>query len=392
MKYNFDEIIDRKGTNSIKYDFAEEEKGRDDLLPLWVADMDFKLPKEVEERLEERVKHGIFGYTKAKDDYYKAVAKWFYDVHDWRIDPGWIVITPGVVYAIAAAIRAFTKKGDGVIIQQPVYYPFYNSIIKNERKAVNNELLFKDGRYSIDFDDFEKKIRENDVKMFILCSPHNPVGRVWTKEELTKLGEICLKYDVLIFADEIHGDITYPGIKHVPFVSLSENFANITIVGTAPSKTFNLAGLQLSDIIIPNEKLREKFKSELNSAGYALPNTMGLAASQAVYELGYEWYREMLDYIYENYKFLEKFIKDELPKIKIVKPEGTYLVWLDFSRLGLTDKELEDFIVDKAKLWLDGGSMFGKKSGQFQRINIACPKETLKEALERLKKAADNLS
>lgn len=392
MKYNFDEIIDRKGTNSIKYDFAEEEKGRDDLLPLWVADMDFKLPKEVEERLEERVKHGIFGYTKAKDDYYKAVAKWFYDVHDWRIDPGWIVITPGVVYAIAAAIRAFTKKGDGVIIQQPVYYPFYNSIIKNERKAVNNELLFKDGRYSIDFDDFEKKIRENDVKMFILCSPHNPVGRVWTKEELTKLGEICLKYDVLIFADEIHGDITYPGIKHVPFVSLSENFANITIVGTAPSKTFNLAGLQLSNIIIPNEKLREKFKNELNSAGYALPNTMGLAASQAVYELGYEWYREMLDYIYENYKFLEEFIKDELPKIKIVKPEGTYLVWLDFSRLGLTDKELEDFIVDKAKLWLDGGSMFGKKTGQFQRINIACPKETLKEALERLKKAADNLS
>lgn len=391
MKYNFDEVIDRKGTNSIKYDFGSEQKGREDLLPLWVADMDFKLPKEVEQRLIRRVEHGIFGYTEAKADYYKAVAGWFKKVHDWDVNPDWIVITPGVVFAIATAIRTFTEKGDAVIIQQPVYYPFYNTVIQNGRKAVNNELIYKNGTYSIDFDDFENKIEENGVKLFILCSPHNPVGRVWTKDELIKLGEICLRHNVIVFADEIHGDITYPGIKHIPFASISEELKNDTIVGTAPSKTFNLAGLQLSNIIIPNEKLRKKFKRELHSEGYSLPNTMGLAASRAIYEEGYDWYREMLAYVYENYKFLEKFIAEKIPEIKIIKPEGTYLVWLDFSSLGLSDKQLEEFITDKAKLWLDGGSMFGKRSGQFERVNIACPRKTLNEALERLENAVDHL-
>lgn len=385
--YDFDKIVDRRGTSCLKYDFQVERRGRDDLLPLWVADMDFALPENILDDIKKRVSHGIFGYTDPKREYFDSVIGWFYSHFGWEGKPEWITVTPGVVVAISVAVRALTKEGEGVLIQQPVYYPFSEAILLNKRKLVNNQLVYENGKYSIDFEDFEKKIVDENVKLFILCSPHNPVGRVWTEEELRKMGEICLKHNVIIVSDEIHCDFTYEGYKHTVFPSLGEEFENNVVFCTAPSKTFNIAGLHVSNIFIPNPEIRKKFKSELESFGFSQPNVLGLTACQSVYSKGEEWYRELKEYIAGNLDFAREYFAENMPKIRLVEPDGTYLIWLDCEKLGLSVEELESFVEDKAKLWVDFGKIFGKDSGQFIRLNIACPRKTLRQALEQLRAA-----
>ena len=389
--FHFDEVPDRKNTNSLKYDFGMERKGREDLLPLWVADMDFRLPEEVISDLQERVAHGIFGYTDPKEDYYEALHGWFLRHHDWDVKKEWNTITPGVVYAIATAVRAFTKEGDAIIIQQAVYCPFSEVIVDNRRKLVNNQLIYENGTYRIDFEDFEQKIIDHDVKMFFLCSPHNPVGRVWTREELTRVGEICLKHHVIVIADEIHCDFTYPGHKHISFTTVSDAFAQNAIVCTSPSKTFNIAGLQIANIFIPNEQLRKKFQHENAAAGYSQGTTFGITACRSVYEKGEDWYQALKQYLKENLDFARDFLEKRIPEIRLVEPEGTYLIWLDCSGLGISYKELEKLVVEDARLWLDAGKIFGAETALFERINIACPRSTLKQALEQLETAVAKL-
>lgn len=384
MNHNFDSIIDRKNTNSLKYDFALERKKREDLLPLWVADMDFRLPDVVLDDILTAVSHGIFGYSDVKEEYFQTLYRWFDKNFDFHPEREWLIKTPGVVYAIALAIKAFTKPKDTVLIQQPVYYPFSETIQANDRIVVNNQLVYEEGCYRINFDDFEEKIITHNVKLFLLCSPHNPVGRVWTKEELTKLGDICIKHKVLILSDEIHCDFTYPGYVHTMFPTISEELAQNTILCTAPSKTFNLAGLQTSNIFITNKELRKQFLHELNASGYSQLNSLGLVACQSAYKNGEEWLHELREYLYGNLSFVRDYLKENIPQIKLVEPQGTYLVWLDCSGLGLTYKELEHLVIDKAKLWLDGGVIFGKASALFERINIACPRSILKQALDQL--------
>ncbi len=384
MNFNFDNIVDRKNTNSLKYDFGIERKQRDDLLPLWIADMDFKLPDVILDDLKKSVEHGIFGYSDSKDSYFNAVYSWFLNHFGWNIEKEWLIKTPGIVYAIGMAIKAFTKVGDGVLIQQPVYYPFSECIIDNDRKLINNQLHYENGKYSIDFDDFEFKIINGNVKLFLLCSPHNPAGRVWTKDELTRIGDICLKHNVIILSDEIHCDFTYEGHTHTVFASLNADFAMNSIICTSPSKSFNIAGLQISNIFIPNPDIRKKLQHEIDASGYSQVGSMGLVACESVYTKGDEWLTDLKAYLADNLKFIRDFLKTNLPKVKLVEPEGTYLVWLDCSELGLSYKELEYAVIEKAHLWLDGGIIFGKETALFERINIACPRAILEKALNQL--------
>ena len=387
MKYDFDTVINRRGTNCLKYDFARERGKREDVLPLWVADMDFKTAPEILKRLEQVVQHGIFGYSEGKEDYFQAVQSWYKERFGWEVKESWLVKTPGVVFAIAAAIRAFTKEGDGVLLQQPVYYPFSETILDNHRVLVNSPLKQVNGHYEMDFEDLEEKIAANHVKLFLMCSPHNPVGRVWEEWELRKVGDICLRYNVVVVSDEIHSDFTYEGHKHHVFANLSPELEAITVTCTAPSKTFNLAGLQISNIFIPDSRLREAFKKEIASAGYSQVNLMGLTACQAAYEEGGPWLEQLKAYLADNLAFVREYLKEQLPEIQLVEPEGTYLLWLDFRKLGLTESEREDLIVNKAHLWLDSGAMFGPDGEGFERINIACPRTTLRQALKQLERA-----
>ena len=385
MKYNFDEVHERRNTNSLKYDFAEERGKPSDIMPLWVADMDFRVPDEVISALKEKAEHGIFGYSEPKHDYFKALCDWSKKRHGWEPNPEKYVLTCGVVFAICSLLRVLTDKGDGVIICQPVYYPFENSIVKNERKPVVSELINTDGHYTVDFEDFEKKIVENKVKVFILCNPHNPVGRVWKREELERLGDICLRHNVFVIADEIHCDYAFGGNKHVPFPSVKKSFENNCAVCTSPSKSFNLAGMQISNIYVENDIVRGQFIKELDKQGYSQPNVMGLVACQAAYEHGEEWFDQLKEYLWENIKFVREYVRVNLPKVKFLAPEGTYLVWLDLREYGYSDSELEELIQKKAKLWLDDGYIFGKGGSGFERINIACPRSVLIKALDKLK-------
>ena len=346
--------------------------------------MDFKSPPCVSEALSRAVGHGIFGYSSVKDDYYDAVAGWFLKHYDWETKPDWLVQTPGVVFAIATAVRSLTEKGDAVLIQPPVYYPFSRVTVKNGRRLVMNELVYKDGRYEIDFEDFEAKIRENDVKLFILCSPHNPVGRVWKRDELRRMGEICRKYGVIVVSDEIHCDFAFPEHPHTIFTMACPEMEERTIICTAPSKTFNLAGLQVSNIWIPDKELREKFAGLIDREGLGRSNQLGAVAAQAAYLGGEEWLNECKDYMRGNLDFLRSFIGEHLPEIKLVEPEGTYFAWLDCSGLGLSKKELNNLIIHRAKLWLDAGHIFGGDADQFQRVVLACSRKTLELALEKL--------
>ncbi|MFA9466962.1 MAG: MalY/PatB family protein [Velocimicrobium sp.] len=389
MKYDFDERVDRTNSNSIKYDFAVERGKPADILPLWVADMDFRAPMEVIERMEQDLELGIFGYSEGKPAYFDALYHWYKENFHWEIQKNWLVKTPGVVFAVTTAIRAFTREGDAVLIQQPVYYPFGESIRDNKRQVINSPLVLVEGHYQMDFEDFENKIIENKVKLFILCSPHNPVGRVWTKEELSKVGEICLKYQVIIVSDEIHSDFTYNGYEHTVIANIDERFAPITITCTAPSKTFNLAGLQISNVFISNRELKSKFVSALKRTGYSQVGMLGVSACQAAYENGREWLDELKQYLTGNLTYIREYLLENIPQIKLIEPEGTYLLWLDFRELEMTEQERENLIVNKAKLWLDSGVMFGKDGEGFERINIACPRATLRIAMESLKKAMD---
>lgn len=385
--FDFDTVTDRTGTDSVKYDFAESYGKEKDLLPMWVADMDFQTAPEIVEALTRRVRHGIFGYTESKEGYFQAVQGWYASHFQWRVQKDWLVKTPGVVFALAMAVRAFTKEGEGVLIQQPVYYPFGRVITENGRRLVNNPLKLQDGHYEIDFEDFERKIADEKVKLFLLCSPHNPVGRVWKEWELRRMGELCKKYGVLVVSDEIHSDFVWQDHQHRVFVSLSPEYEKMTITCTAPSKTFNLAGLQVSNIFIPNPELKVRFCREIGAVGYEEINTLGLLACQTAYESGEAWLLEVKKYIWDNFLFLKDFLERELPKVRVCTPEGTYLVWLDFRAYGLTEEELEKRIVEKARLWLDRGAMFGPEGEGFERVNIACPRATLKKALVQLKNA-----
>ncbi len=384
MTYNFDKITDRKNTFAIKYDLAERRGKPADTISLWVADMDFPTAPCILKALSERVEHGIFGYSLPNERYYTAVKNWFKTRHNFEVQDDWIVNTPGVVFAISAAIRAFTQKGDGVLIQKPVYYPFFNTINTLERRVVNNPLIMRNGHYEIDFDDFEKKIISEKVKLFIFCSPHNPGGRVWTQDELTRVSEICIRHNVIVVSDEIHSDIVFSGKRHTVYASLSEAALHNSVICTSPSKTFNLAGLQFSNIFIANPALRKAFCKEIQFTGYEEPNLMGIAAAVAAYSQGAEWFDQVKDYIWQNIVFAQKYIQEHCPKIKVIVPDGTYLLWLDFSAFGLSAEEIDDRILHKAKVWLDGGYMFGKEGAQFQRINCATPRTILAAALERI--------
>ena len=387
MKYDFNTVTDRHNTNSIKTDLALVRGKPADVLSLWVADMDFPTAPEILEALHKRVDHGIFGYSVPDENFYEAVKKWQKTEHDFDVERRHIVTTPGVVFAIACAIKGFTNEGEAVIIQTPVYYPFKNMIEANNRKLVTSSLFEKDGKWYIDFEDFEKKIVENDVKLFILCSPHNPVSRVWTKEELTKLSEICLRHNVIVFADEIHNDFVFEPNRHTVFSTISKEAAWNSVVSTSASKTFNLAGLQFSVNFIQNPALKKKFHDERDKTGYDEPSLMGFIATQAAYGHGKEWLSALKNHLKENLDFLRNFLAEKLPKVRLIEPEGTYLIWLDFSAYGYSDAELDDLIVNKAKVWLDRGTMFGSEGENYQRINIATPRPLLQEALERLAKA-----
>ena len=382
---DFDKVIDRRNTRCLKYDFAKRRGMPEDVLPLWVADMDFATSSYIEDALIERAKHGIFGYSEVQTPYFEILENWLKKHHNWDVQEKWLIKTPGVVFALAMAVKAYTEIDEGILIQAPVYYPFYEVIRDNGRKIVENELyLGDDNRYHIDFEDFEDKIISEKVRLFILCSPHNPVGRVWTAEELVKLGDICVKHGVIVVSDEIHADFVFKGRHHV-FASLKKEFENISITCTSPSKTFNLASMMMSNIFIPNHELKRKFRKELDAAGTSQLGIMGLVACEAAYCKGEEWYRSMIEYVRKNIEFTKEYIAENIPDVSMIDIEGTYLVWLDFHKTGLSAEELDRRIIHNAKLWLDSRKIFGKCGEGFQRINVACPRSILKEALDRIK-------
>ena len=391
VTYDFDEVIDRRNTDCLKYDFAVQRGRPKDVLPFWVADMDFSIAQEIEDALVKRCQHGIFGYSEATDGYFAALQNWYLKHFNWQVQRPWLIKTPGVVFALAMAVKAFTEPGDGVLVQQPVYYPFTEVIRDNDREVVNAPLALVNGHYEIDFADLEQKLANPKVKLMFLCSPHNPVGRVWTKEELLKVGDLCLKYNVITVSDEIHSDFVWDDNVHTPFATLGEEYQQNCIVCTAPSKTFNLAGLQVSNIFISNQKLRRAFRKQIDAAGYSQLNTLGLVACQAAYAYGEEWLTQVKAYIRSNITFVDDYLKQNLPQIKMLPIEGTYLVWLDCSALGMTADEREQWLWHEAKLWLDGGGIFGKEGEAFERINVACPRATLLQGLEQLKAAVAKL-
>ncbi|WP_026895805.1 MalY/PatB family protein [Clostridiisalibacter paucivorans] len=386
MGFNFDKGIDRRNTNSIKWDFVSKYYGTDNVLPMWVADMDFPAPEPVKNAIKRRAEHGAYGYTDMAESFYDSIIGWMNRRHQWNIKKDWIVYTPGVVPAVNMAIMAYTNPGDKVIIQSPVYFPFFEAVKSNERELIDNQLVLKNGRYEMDFENLEKNIDEK-TKLLILCSPHNPVGRVWSKEELLRLGEICIKNNIIIVSDEIHSDIIYGDNRHLPLGSLSDELLNNTITCMAPSKTFNVAGLAASAIIIPDKVLRTKFKDIINRVHIGMANTFGAVALEACYNHGEEWLEELLNYLQENVLYVEKFIEKNIPEIGVKKPEGTYLMWLDFKKLGFNAKQLKEFMIKEAKVALNDGITFGPGGEGFQRMNIACPRSTIKEGLERIERA-----
>lgn len=382
--YNFDREIDRKNTNSLKYDFAVE-RGRDvDVLPLWVADMDFQAPKPVLDALQNAVSHGIFGYSEVKGEYFDALYRWFDSRFDWQPKSEWLVKTPGVVFALAMAVRALTKEGDSVLIQPPVYYPFFEVIRDNNRKIVESPLLLTDGHYEIDFDDLEEKIASQNVKLFLLCSPHNPVGRVWTKEELQKLGELCDRYHVFVVADEIHCELVYEGHDYTPFASLSERFRQNSVTCVSPSKAFNLAGLQIANIIAADEGVRRRIDRAININEVCDVNPFGVIATIAAYNEGGAWLDALRKYLWENYEYLYRFFEQRLPQYPVLPLEGTYLVWIDCRASSIGSDATTLRLQEEQKLMVNSGTLYGPGGEGFIRLNIACPRTLLADGLERI--------
>ena len=390
LVYDFETIIDRTSKNSTKWTTMKSRKGVDDLIPLWIADMDFSVPPEVVEALKERAAHPIYGYTVPTEGYYNGLINWMDRRHGWSgIEKDWILYTPGVVAGFTIAIQAYSQPGDKVVIQPPVYHPFKNNILGTGRQIVENPLKIVDGYYEMDFEDLAEKIDER-TKMVLLCSPHNPVGRVFKRDELEKLVEICEEKDILIISDEIHNDLILGEIKHTPTAIISEGAMNRTVTLVAPSKTFNLAGLTNANAIIPNKKLREAFKGQA-SKGTGHRNIFGMVAQDAAYNKGEAWLEELLTYLRGNLKYLEEFLAEKIPGLKLYPLEGTYLAWVDCTSLGMNLEELNEFMLKKAKLWLNDGSMFGTGGSMFMRINLASPRSQLKKALENLEKAVNEL-
>lgn len=387
MFYDFDTVVDRRNTNSLKWDMAAKLTGVDDVLPLWVADMDFPAPAPVLDALQQRAAHGVFGYSVVPDSCYEAAMRWIHKRHHWDIEKDWIVFTTGVVPAIHWIVMAWTQPGDKVIIQPPVYHPFFQAARVNGCHVLENPLKLEHGRYVMDFDHLERILDER-TKVFILCSPHNPVGRVWTREELGRLGEICAKHQVLLCSDEIHWDLALYGASHLPTASISEEIAQNTITLIAPNKTFNLAGISIALAIMPNATVRAAFLRMHKELGIHLAgNVFGAIAAEAAYTHGEEWLEHLVLYIQENLEFLTRYLEQHIPQITVIQPEGTYLAWLNFQALGMGNSELKDFLLKEAKVWLNDGPSFGTGGAGFQRLNLACPRSVLQDALQRIEQA-----
>ena len=382
MKYDFDTIVLRRGTNSYKWDTPKEKN----VLPMWVADMDFRTAPAIVEALQRRVAHGIFGYTKVPETYYDAVVRWFESRHRWQIDTRWIIYTSGVVPALSAIIKALTAPGDKVIVQTPAYNCFYSSIRNDGCFLSANNLAYRDGRYTIDFDDLEAKAADPKAKLLLLCNPHNPVGRVWTPEELRRIGDICLRRDILVVADEIHCELVMPGFRYTPFASLSEEFARRSVTCASPSKAFNLAGVQVANIFAADAGLRERIARslEINETGMISP--FAIEALTAAYTDGAEWLDALNGYLWENYLFLRDYFARHLPQFPVLPLEGTYLVWADCRAAGLSSDTLTRRLLDEGRLHVNSGSMYGAAGEGFIRLNIACPRKLLAEGLDRLKR------
>ncbi len=388
MNYNFDEIINRENTDCVKYDLREQVFRNKSVIPMWVADTDFRTPDFIMDALYKRFEHEVFGYGVIPSSFYESIVNWNQKQHGWSIKPSWISFAPGVVPALSLLILAFTEPGDGIIIQPPVYFPFFSVVRNHKRKLIENPLVYDgNGNYSINFEDLESKMV--DAKMIFLCSPHNPAGIVWPQEAIRRIGELCIKHNVLLISDEIHSDLIFPGFKHIPAAKISDEISRITITCMAPSKTFNLAGFSTAFLVISNSKLRARYEEVLDQVHVGSGNIPGIVATEAAYSKGHEWLRQLMEYINGNYGFLKDYIATNIPAIKVVEPQATYLVWLDFRGLGMTSDELKTFIIEKAGLGLNDGRMFGKEGDGFHRMNIGCPRQVVHAALKKLKVAVD---
>lgn len=390
-KYDFDSVIERRGTISAKWDGMEPLFKTNDLFPMWIADMDFKAPPEVIEALRERLDHGVFGYTRRFEPYREAIAGWMERRHGWRPNTEWIRHTPGVVPALAVSMLAFTQPGDGILVQPPVYYPFFTAITGRGRRVVENPLIFDGERFRMDFEDLERKLDDSSVKMVFLCSPHNPGGRVWTREELEKFASICASRGVIVVSDEIHCDVLFRGTKHTPLAAVSDEIAKLTITTVAPSKTFNIAGLATAAVIIPSKRLRDNYQSVVDFLHIDGGNVFGTIALEAAYNKGDAWLDELTAYLEKNLEFIDAFLAERLPGIKLVRPDGTYVPLLDCRSLNMSGPDLEKLFVEKGGIALDGGHWFGSGGTGFARINIATPRTLLKEGMERIERAVKSL-
>ncbi|MFP4604905.1 MAG: MalY/PatB family protein [bacterium] len=385
-KYNFDEVIGRENTLSVKYGLRGKIFGNKEVIPMWVADMDFRVPEEISEAIKHRAEHEIYGYSFHPESFFQSAKDWMKKRHNWDVDFNWLIFSPGIVPGINFAVLEFTKPGDKIMIQPPVYAPFFHAVTKNHRELVENTLILENGRYQVDFDDFEEQLR-NGVKMFILSNPHNPGGNVWTYEELKKMGELCNQYNALVIADEIHSDIVYSGFNYIPMASISEDIANNTITFIAPSKTFNIAGLASSMGIISNPVLRMRFKSMIDRLHVGNGNLFGTVAFEAAYKYGENWLDQLLTYLEGNIEFISKYLEDNLKNIHLIRPEGTFLAWLDCRNLPMQNDEIHKFMIEKAGVAFNDGATFGKNGEGFQRLNFGCSRKILNKALDNIKQA-----
>jgi cysteine-S-conjugate beta-lyase len=386
MNWNFDEAVEREGTDCIKYDLKEEIFGRKDIIPMWVADMDFKTPDFIVEKLRNRLDHEIFGYSFRPQEYFNSILQWLNDRHQWQVEKEWICFSPGIVPALNLCTLTFTRPGDTIIVQPPVYFPFFSAVENHGRKLVYNQLIEKDGQWSMDFDSLASSVSET-TKMIIISNPHNPVGRVWLPEELEKLADICLKNNILLLSDEIHCDLILPGFYHTPVGKISEKINNITVTCIAPSKTFNLAGLSTSSVIIANPVLRKYFNKKTENLHIGNGNIFGTVASIAAYSQGHKWVDDLTDYINRNVSYVREYLRELIPEIIPVQPEATYMIWLDCRKFAMSGKELQSFFVNKAGVGMNEGSTFGPGGEGFMRMNIATPHKTVIKAMEQIEKA-----